>query len=623
MTPPNISVVHSSPDFPTYLKGQAPITIGMSATASPGLQLQPETLQVISASPIPVTPTAAFLLNNAILAWKALGVTGSALQVRVGELQRRIAGGYVLWSTAGVSPNNADNSAALSSLPTGVLVLADTPGTINILNPWQLQSRLWVVSDPSDVIAYNLTGPPSFTVAAIGQAALSISGTSYALLDDIYLFGLNFLCPNVNTETYSVISFNANHVRVLYLQATNYSSLCFFVGANVELAYWNCHTTGDIAAGTFGGPGIRMMGNAPNNGAIFVASDPTWPQVPALPPGSPPGNHASVWVHDNYVEAYDGVYQISPAHINWGAGVDSIDVIMENSTCVVQSAPPTAGETGPLVLVGSTTGGLGGAPFAYNVSNACFRGLTGNAVGVPLLIENGNNPGHAWTNLQFLNITCNCSTMSTPSACIRILTNPGTSAGGSINGCNIDSCHFIQPPRACYELFGDPATVNLSNATLNNCIFDAATAAASNTPAVLLHGFCANVTITNNTLCAQKYGFEIGGNTLVGGGSSGSQINTITVTNNVAGQANGGLINAGIAFALENVSAATISNNHVVKGAGATHTGLQTIVGTSPAGTRNCSITNNNLEGMALTSLGSPVTQPLTDAQSNTISGNT
>ena len=499
--------LQSQVPFPTFIKGDGLITVGLvsAATGLSGLNLETETLQIIAASPIAVTATAALLLNRAILQWKALGVVGAALQPRVQELIALISpNGWVLWSEYGVNPFSADNSAALNSLPSGVLILADTAGDHVITQQWLLKSNLSLLSDQSIRIVFNIpgfvnsiTGLPQQNInfGVLGMAMLTTPGP-FPFLDSIYLWGLNFHGPNVNVQMFSNLAFNANNVQVLWMTGDQYTSYICCVGSNIEIAYCTGTTSGSINPGPNGGPGIRVFGTT-------TGSAPLVPTTRAH----------SLWVHDCNLVSYDGTFQLSPNNHNWGAGLNFVDVMVENS--IFNSL------AGPFLLIGTNVTTRIITPFNYNINNSTFRNLSGSAAANPLYLLHGNNPNNSWTNMTFQNLTIDASPMTNVSPAIRLFCfgNAITPTAPAVTNLLFDNvvvtglgaANAVSPARAnaAVSIEGDLSAMSVSNVTFNNCSFNAPPVVSTRF-AFNAQGTISNLKITNCFIGTARNGMDLG-----------------------------------------------------------------------------------------------------------------
>ena len=509
--------LQSQSPFPTFITGQGLITVGFVKPPPPGnpfagLNLEPETLQIIAASPIPVTVTAALLINRAILTWKkTLGIEQPALQARVLELIGLIhPNGWVLWSQFGVSPANPDNSAALSSLPQNVLILADTEGDHSISNQWILKSNLGVVSDQSIRIVYNL---PALTVqninfGVIGQAEMNVPQAPgpFPFLNNIYLFGLNFHCPNVNSQMYSVMTFNANNVQVLWMNADQYASYMCCVGSNVEIAYCTGTTSGSTVPGHNGGPGIRAFGTTSG----------TTPAVPTT-------RAHSFWVHDCNLQSYDGVLQLSPNNHGWGAGVNFVDVMMEN--CTLNSSD------GPFILIGTNVSSVIVVPFNYTIIGATFRNLNGSAFGNLLYALHGNNPNNSWSNMLFQNLNIagrnvgslgNASNHA-PSVRVFCFGNVTTPITPAIVNMTFDTVNITNMQYLVASIEGDRSATSIQHLTFTNCTFDQPVN-NSNSYSFNVQGVVQDLKILNSSIGTGRNGIDLG-KTFAASGSIGYTVN--------------------------------------------------------------------------------------------------
>ena len=493
--------LHSAVPFPTFISGTPPITAGVASTPAllAQLPLEPETGEIIAFSPIPVTQQAALIINRAVLAWKQLGVTGAALQVRVNELQAKISNGYALWSQYGVSSLNEDNSTALNNLPTNVLILADTFGNIYLSQRWVLQSDLWIVSDQSIPIIYSLPTTPAlnFADAPLCQLELKNPTGPYPFLSNIYLFGLNFICSDVDTQVCSVCAFNANNVQILWMTATQYASFVVCLGSNIEIAYCTGTTSGALVPGRNGGPAIRVLGMTAGT-TPAVPSNPGWPIVPGT------SNPASLWVHNNNLQSYDGVFQLSPNNHGWGFGFSFVDVLVENSTFVSNN--------GPFILIGTNVSSTILTPFSYNITNAACRNLNGSSTANPFYLLHGNNPNRSWSNMLFQNITVDATTTLNAAPGVRVFCfgNVVTPIAPSISNMTLDTITMTGIRSQAMSIEGDFSTTpSILNLLVTNCSFSVPTAASAKFT-LSLQGSISNAQVLNCSFGTLRNGFDIG-----------------------------------------------------------------------------------------------------------------
>ena len=178
--------LQSQSPFPTFIQGQAPITVGLVSSANSALL--PQTLAILAAAPDPVDPISAFWINSAMIRLQARGATYQQSAAVVANLQRFIAGGVVRWSEFGVNPANLDNTSALNALPTGMLVIGDTPGVINFAKQWIWKSQTWLLLDQSMQMAYTAIIPGPGT----GQIEAAMAPN---FANDITVIGLNLTVP--------------------------------------------------------------------------------------------------------------------------------------------------------------------------------------------------------------------------------------------------------------------------------------------------------------------------------------------------------------------------------------------------------------------------------------------
>jgi hypothetical protein len=184
--------------WPGQLRGTAPIVLSLSPYADGFLPLAE---QIIAAAAEPVDPVARYWINAAVFNLINRGALYMEIATAVSNLSRYIANGYVLWSTLGVSPGNADNTSALDNLPSGVLVIGDTPGIINFSGLVAWGAQTWLVLDPSMQLVCSNSGINANVITGRGND-ISVFGLNLTL--QVPSQGVNFSnVSNLNIQTAS------------------------------------------------------------------------------------------------------------------------------------------------------------------------------------------------------------------------------------------------------------------------------------------------------------------------------------------------------------------------------------------------------------------------------------
>ena len=441
--------------FPTFIQGQGLITVGV--TDLPG-DLLAETQLIIAASPQAVDPIAVYWINLAVFRLKNRGLSYVQMATRVAELQRYISGGFVRWSQLGVTPNNQDNTGFLNGLPSGPLIIGDTPGTLNITNQWNWKSGQHFLLDPSMLILSTANLPNA--VGLISQTNLA------APITDVGCYGLNLQNPANNNAGGVVLPVGSvpsiyggrffelyvNTFRLIDWNCAHYSAFMGLQGADQEIAYGS----GTDGYPQTGHPGIRHFGNCPDNIG-------TTPSVPTAP-----GNPANVWIHDCYLESGDGVYQISGTDAGLTPNINATSYLYENCSGM--------GLASPIILLGTGSRTRAGTGFVSSISNFIMRNIAAvrnNHAGI--LVLHGNNLGTI-NNGLLQNITTDGEDDTTLPGALRVL--------GNVHNVTFQNCFMFNPNTKGLQIEAvlntNPAAPpntysDNSNLTFDGCIFDSPT----------------------------------------------------------------------------------------------------------------------------------------------------
>lgn len=537
----NVATFVSRLPYPAYIRGGGLITTAIIESVD---YLLPEAEAVIAAAGNPVDPATAYWINAAIVRLKSRGLTPAQMAPRIAELIRWISPGWVRWSDFNINPANVDNSAQLNALPAGVLVIGDTPGTIKTKTQWFWQSGTHLLLDPSMVvtcIANNLLNAQGF----ITNANLA------APITDVGAYGLAVARPN-NTFLARMFTIYANTFRLIDWSAAHYNSLMGLQGSDQEIAY------GSATDGfpTSGHPGLRHLGNSPKVASSLAAN---------------------VWVHDCYVEAGDGVYQISGTNGGLTPNVDADDYLFEDVTGL--------GFDSPMILVGtgSITRNPNAPPFSSAITNFVFRRIAGATSLSTILLDHFNNLKTVSGGL-IQDCTLDGSSQESLPGAIRIL--------GNIHNVTLQRVDLTAPVRGAVQIAG-PGNQGI---VFDSCFFDAPSELPGVSPAVTFQvKNSVGVTLQNSTINQNPAGnitVQIGPKQQ---GTGDFTASTTVITNNQIQAAA-----AKFAILLEDLDQGTVTGNVLATAPGATGgRGISLMAAAAPdTGTTNTTVQFNDLSGI-------------------------
>jgi hypothetical protein len=271
----------------------------------------------------------------------------------------------VPWSKLGVVADGAtDNAAALNALPTGIDIIADSPGggEVRFGSRWLLRSGLRIHgAGERTAVIRPVADITDRKTASITQAEIDKP------LGDVTLTGLTIEKGGAG----KLFKLYIDNFSMTYCTISHVFGFIFVRGSNHEFAY-NTVVTGPGPDG-FDGPGLRHFGN--------------YPKVPTTG-----GKPANVWIHHNHIVSHDAAYQIDQSDEPWGDN-QADDYIFEDN--VAQALG------GRQIL-------LGGSP-SNTTTNVIVRRHTGSATGIQARIRNGGPTGGGFDNILFEDCTFDAS----------------------------------------------------------------------------------------------------------------------------------------------------------------------------------------------------------------------